>query len=161
MWREFRTSMTLPLPVESVFGFFSDAGNLQKITPPELNFRFVTELPIAMRAGAVIDYRLQLFGVPFGWRTRIVHWDPPRSFVDEQERGPYRKWIHTHTFSPVDEGTMVADSVRYRLPLFPFGEIAGPLVKRQIGRIFEYREKTIRTLLLGRGPSLEREGTAS
>jgi len=141
--------MSLPLPLDRVFDFFSDAANLQKITPAELNFRFISELPVEMRAGTVIDYSLRLFGAPFRWRTRIVAWDPPRSFVDEQARGPYRNWIHTHAFSAEGGFTSVLDSVRYRLPLPPLGEIAHPLVRRQLKRIFEYRESRIRALLLG------------
>ncbi|MEE2679526.1 MAG: SRPBCC family protein [Myxococcota bacterium] len=139
----------LPLPRSEVFRFFADAGNLQRITPPELAFEFVTPLPIEMRVGALIDYRLQLFGVRFGWRTEITAWQPEASFVDEQVRGPYRSWVHTHRFREVPGGTEVEDEVDWSLPLPPFGEVARPIVRRQLERIFDHRERTIRALLLG------------
>ena len=51
-----------------------------------------------MREGALIDYRLRVRGVPLRWRTRVNVWQPPHRFGDEQLRGPYRQWIHEHTF---------------------------------------------------------------
>jgi len=147
MWHEHETRLTLPRPLEQVFKFFAEASNLERITPPELKFQILTRLPLQLQAGSVIDYRLALFGVPFKWRTRIVHWDPPHIFVDEQERGPYRNWVHSHTFSQTGDGTAITDRVRFRLPLPPLGELAYPLVRRQVERIFRYREARIQTLL--------------
>jgi ligand-binding SRPBCC domain-containing protein len=96
-----------------------------------------------MHEGTLIDYRLKLLGVPFGWRTRIAAWDPPHRFVDDQIRGPYKVWIHTHTFEAVAAGTRMRDHVRYALPLAPFGNLALPIVRRQLGRIFEYRRQAM------------------
>ena len=142
-----RATQRLPLPREDVFHFFAQAGNLERLTPPELRFHIITPPPITMRLGTLIEYRLRLFGIPFTWLTRICRWQPPHEFVDEQLRGPYRLWIHTHRFHPDDGGTLMADEVRYRLPFFPAGEAAYPLVKWQLERIFAFRRQAITTLL--------------
>ncbi len=131
-------------PIAEVFDFFADAANLERITPPELNFRILTPQPMTIPQGSLIDYRLKLFGVGFGWQTLISTWDPPVMFVDQQLRGPYREWIHTHRFVETVDGTEVIDHVQYALPIWPIGEVALPIVRRQVGRIFDYREQVIR-----------------
>ena len=78
--RFLETATELPLPVDEVFAFFSNAENLERITPPELAFRIQTPTPIDISEGTIIDFRLRLFGVPFGWRTRIVQWQPHDSY---------------------------------------------------------------------------------
>lgn len=143
-------STRIARPIDEVFAFFADAGNLQRITPPELRFRILTPLPIAMRHGATIAYRLALFGIPFDWLTHIDRWEPPHVFVDRQLRGPYALWVHTHAFESEGSGTRMRDRVEYRLPLGPLGLPALPLVRRQLARIFDYREATIQRLLAPR-----------
>jgi ligand-binding SRPBCC domain-containing protein len=133
--------------IAEVFDFFSDPANLARITPPALGFRITTALPIAMRAGTLIDYTIRVAGVRLRWRTRIAEWEPGVQFVDEQLKGPYNKWVHRHSFQSVPEGTLVHDEVRYRLPLFPLGEVAYPLVRRQLDRIFAFRKQQIAHLL--------------
>ena len=143
-----RGSQSVSTPLREVFPFFADAANLERITPPELRFEISTPTPIAMRAGAVIDYRIHLFGVPIRWRTLISEWEPPFEFVDVQSRGPYAEWVHRHRFSPTsDGGTLVEDRVRFRLPLSYLGLAGFPLVKRQLRRIFSYRHDAIARLL--------------
>ena len=141
------TTMHLPIELERVFAFFSDAINLERITPPELGFKILTPQPLEIAAGAIIDYRLKLFGLPFYWQTAITEWEPPHRFVDVQAKGPYKEWIHTHRFRAVDGGTEIEDEVQYRLPLWPLGELGLPIVKLQLGRIFRYRQERIRHLL--------------
>lgn len=143
--------MLVPRPVAEVFPFFADAGNLQRITPPELDFAITSPLPIAMREGARIAYRLRLWGIPLHWLTGIERWEPGRVFVDRQLSGPYRLWRHTHRFRAEDGGTRIEDEVRFALPLQPLGELALPLVRRQLDRIFRFRTEAIAGILGGTG----------
>ncbi|HEY2006490.1 MAG TPA: SRPBCC family protein [Solirubrobacteraceae bacterium] len=131
-------------PRDEVFEFFAAARNLERLTPPWLRFEVLTPEPIEMRAGTVIDYRLQVHGLPLRWRSRIEEWDPGHSFIDRQVRGPYGLWRHRHTFAADGQGTIVGDSVDYGLPLGPVGEIAHPLfVRRDLERIFDYRGRAV------------------
>jgi hypothetical protein len=136
---------TVPRPRAEVFAFFADAGNLQSLTPPWLDFEILTPEPIAMRVGALIDYRLRLRGIPVKWRTKITAWDPPARFVDEQMSGPYRLWVHEHTFSDAPGGTRVNDRVRYRVP---GGWLVDRLmVQRELRRIFAFRQERLSEIL--------------
>ncbi len=137
----------LPHPVEEVFAFFADARNLERLTPPLLRFEVLTPGAIEMHAGALIEYRLRLHGVAMDWLTRIEEWEPGVRFVDMQLAGPYRLWHHTHAFEPVAGGTLMRDTVRYVLPAWPLGELAAPLVRRDLARIFDFRRDTVARLL--------------
>ncbi len=133
-----------PRPRAEVFDFFSDAANLTAITPPFLNFRIVSPLPIDMRPGELIDYKLRLFGVPFSWTTRIETYEAPDRFTDIQLKGPYKKWHHLHTFEDIEGGTRMRDVVDYELPLGPLGSLAHAVaVKRSLKRIFDYRHEVM------------------
>jgi ligand-binding SRPBCC domain-containing protein len=131
-------------PREEVFKFFADAGNLERITPRELNFQIITPQPIDIKKGALIDYQLKLRGIPITWKTQITQWNPPFDFVDTALKSPYKQWIHLHTFEENGAGeTTMCDIVRYRLPLEPLGDLAHFYVKNELKYIFDYRRKVI------------------
>jgi len=140
--REFQSELWLSLPPAELFPFFADAANLDALTPPWLHFQIVTPPPIEMKAGALIDYRLRVHGLPLRWRTLIRVWQPPRRFVDEQIRGPYRQWIHEHTFEARDGGTLARDHVRYAVPLDLLAHRW--FVRPDIERIFNFRSEALR-----------------
>jgi ligand-binding SRPBCC domain-containing protein len=115
-----------------------------------MHIKILTPLPIAMRAGAIIEYQLRIHGIAVRWQTEITAWDPPLRFVDEQRRGPYRKWVHEHTFAECIDGTEMHDCVRY---LVPGGLLVNFLfVQHDVRQIFEYRARKLRDLL-GQGKS--------
>ncbi len=149
MTHKLKTSVTLPLGIEKAFSFFADASNLERITPGELCFQILTPQPMEITEGTEIDYRLCLYSLPLRWRARITNWNPPHRFIDEQIQGPYKLWVHLHRFYERKGGTEIVDEIRYRLPLWPIGEIAYPLVAAQLRRIFRYRKQAILAALLG------------
>jgi ligand-binding SRPBCC domain-containing protein len=134
----------VPSRLEETFAFFSDAANLERLTPPWLNFRIRTPQPVPMHEGAIIDYRIVLYGVPIPWRTRIDVWEPGVRFVDRQLIGPYLWWHHEHRFEAVAEGTRVVDHVEY-VPRVRW--LSSVLVRRDVERIFGYRQAVLPTLL--------------
>ncbi len=137
----FKTQQTLEQPLTEVFSFFADAHNLAVITPPWLRFEVLTPAPIEMSSGTRIDYRLRLRGIPLHWQSEITAWDPPHAFVDEQRRGPYRLWRHTHTFEQTEAGVVVGDSIKYAV----WGnQIVNKLfVRPDIEKIFAYRSEQL------------------
>ncbi len=141
------TQQRVSRPLAEVFAFFEDPTNLGRLTPADLDFRILTPQPIAMRPGTLIDYTIRILGVRVRWRTLITAYEPPSKFVDEQLRGPYDFWHHTHSFTADGEGTLIADRVCYALPLGSLGRVAHALfVRRQIEAIFAYRAKVITKL---------------
>jgi len=132
---------------DRLFPFFADAANLGRLTPKEMHFEILTPAPIVMRVGTLIDYQIRTWGVPMQWRTEITEWNPPLEFVDVQLRGPYAEWVHRHRFIALgNRATLMEDHVRFRLPLGPLGAVAGPVVRRQLRRIFAHRRAMVATL---------------
>jgi ligand-binding SRPBCC domain-containing protein len=140
--------LDLPLKLADVFPFFAAAENLERITPQEMSFRIVSPQPIAIAQGTEIDYRLRMFGLPMRWRSKITTWNPPHEFVDEQLQGPYKLWVHRHTFREENGRTLIRDHVDYRLPLEPLGDLAFPIVRMKLQRIFSYRRLAVEKYLL-------------
>ncbi len=138
---EFQSEIFLPLPPEKIFPFFADATNLQILTPPWLNFKILTPLPILMREGTLIDYQLRVHAIPVRWCSRITLWQPPLRFADEQIRGPYRQWIHEHFFEPRNGGTLARDVVQYAVP---FDFLTHKFfVRRDMEKIFAFRAREL------------------
>lgn len=139
--RLFQAELWLPRPIDEIFHFFADAGNLQLLTPNWLDLSMLTPQPIELKTGAIIDYRIRVHGIPARWQTEITAWEPPHRFVDEQKRGPYRLWIHEHRFHAHAKGTRIIDDVRY-CP--PGGWLVDRLfVRRDIEKIFAFRRKRL------------------
>jgi ligand-binding SRPBCC domain-containing protein len=143
-----RAECTIPAPVDEVFAFFSDAFQLEALTPPWMKFSVLTPAPIEMRSGVLIDYQLRVRRIPLRWQSEITVWEPGRRFVDVQRRGPYRYWRHEHLFEPTPHGTQVIDRVEYAVP---GGDLVHRLlVRRDLLEIFAYRQKMLVELFANR-----------
>jgi ligand-binding SRPBCC domain-containing protein len=136
-----RREVIVPASLDETFAFFSDASNLERLTPPWLNFAILSPMPFSMRLGAEIDYRVRLYGVAIPWRSRVDVWEPGVRFIDRQTVGPYRWWRHEHRFVAVPEGTIVIDHVEYSPRA---GWFSSPFVRRELRRIFAYRHEAMR-----------------
>ncbi len=135
--------------VEKAWEFFSDPGNLPRLTPPELDLTILHALPERIYPGMMIEYRVRpLLGIPARWLTEITHVELAKRFVDEQRVGPYRIWHHEHHFKSLDDGrTEMLDRVTYVLPFGMLGDLIHPIVvKPQLAKIFAFREKAVRDL---------------
>jgi len=142
----FTVSQWVSTPLEKTFEFFSDARNLEQITPPFLSFRIITPTPIEMRPGALIDYQLKLRGFPIQWRTEITEWELLKGFTDVQLKGPYRKWVHRHDFHEEKGGTRVEDTIHYRVP---GGYLIDQMIVRpDLDKVFGFRQRKISQLLV-------------
>ncbi len=139
-----RASQWIPLPIDQVFGFFSNAHNLETITPAFLNFKVLRMNTASIQEGTEIDYRLRLKGIPIRWTSRILDWKPPYRFSDVQVRGPYRLWFHRHEFYSHADGTTIVDRVDFRVPWHQWmGWGPTRWVASDVKAIFTYRQKAV------------------
>ncbi|MEX0806494.1 MAG: SRPBCC family protein [Candidatus Binatia bacterium] len=139
-----QTRLWLPQPRDRIFQFFADPFNLERLTPDWLRFETLTKQTTEIREGVLLDYRLRIRGLPIRWQSRITDWNPPHRFVDRQTKGPYRLWVHEHTFVEDEDGTLVGDDVQYAVP-------GGSLVQKflvapDLHRIFKYRHQVLQGL---------------
>jgi ligand-binding SRPBCC domain-containing protein len=140
----FKKEQFVSSDMDTVFEFFSRPENLEKITPAAMGFRIMTPKPIEMKEGAIIDYTVNILGIPARWRTMITSYKKNHFFVDEQLKGPYSYWHHKHSFESVDGGVNIIDEITYALPLEAFRSIVHPLfIKPQLRKIFSFRFQII------------------
>ena len=142
----------LPRPRDEIFEFFSDAFQLETLTPDFLHFKVLTPPPIQIGHGTLIDYRLRLHGIPLRWRSRISVWEKPFRFVDEQVWGPYRRWNHEHRFEEVEDGTLCRDVVDYSV--WGGRPIEALFVRPDVRKIFAFRQAKLRELFAASDNSL-------
>ena len=95
-------------------------------------------------AGALIEYRLRLHGVPLRWQSEITAWEPPHRFVDEERQGPYRAGIHEHIVAENKWGSEVRDFVRYAA--WGGWLVERLFVRQDLRRIFGYRARKLQEI---------------
>jgi ligand-binding SRPBCC domain-containing protein len=141
----FAVTQRVPVPLEAAWSFFSNPHNLAVITPPDMGFEVVGEVPATMHAGLIIQHRVRpLLRIPVRWVTEITHVDAPRLFVDEQRFGPYRFWHHQHHFREIEGGTEMRDIVHYDVGFGPVGDLVNLVaVRPRVREIFAFRRAVL------------------
>jgi len=146
----FESFQFIARPIQEVFAFFSEAKNLETLTPPWLDFEIASQSDGSINAGTEIEYRLKVHGLPIRWISRIAHYKINESFADEQIKGPYAKWYHSHEFENLRGGTLVTDHVSHRLPMGLAGRlVAGRFVEGDVQKIFSFRRKKLAEIFTG------------
>lgn len=137
----------LRIGLDEAWSFFSTPRNLNRITPNDMTFEIVSDVPDMMYEGMLINYRLRpMFNIPLRWCTEITHIREKEFFIDEQRIGPYRMWHHEHHFKAVDGGILMTDLLQYDIGKSVIGVIAGKLfVDLRVKEIFSFRYETLET----------------
>lgn len=122
---------------ETVFAWHERPGALERLTPPWAVVD-VLEKEGGIRDGARVALRVHRGPTSFKWVLRHKDYIANEQFRDEQISGPFKSWLHTHLFTPIDGGgTKLEDEIDLEAPL---GAPIGPLlVKRELGRLFRFR----------------------
>jgi ligand-binding SRPBCC domain-containing protein len=168
-----RSSQWTAFPVELVFAFFANPGNLPHLMPGWQqarieSSRLIAPPPRPLAADPALRYQSPAAGegsemvisfrpvpkLPFriGWVGRITEFAWNSHFCDEQLSGPFRSWKHRHrivseTHDGVN-GTLISDEVEYRLPGGPLAPVANAIfVRRQLESIFAYRQQRLAEIL--------------
>jgi ligand-binding SRPBCC domain-containing protein len=140
-----KTQLILPIGLDVAWDFFSNPGNLVKITPAEMGFNITSEKPERMYAGQIITYKIGIFpGVKSNWVTEITQVKEKAFFIDEQRFGPYKMWHHEHHFESVESGVAMTDRVTFKIPFGIFGRMAyGLFIRRKLFQIFSFRTEML------------------
>ena len=142
---ELYREQTISTDLDEAWDFIRTPRNLNRITPDDMTFEIISDLPEEMYNGLLIEYKI---GIPIigqrTWLSELKHIRVRHSFVDEQRCGPYKFWYHYHEIKEVDNGVCFIDRVNYIMPFGPFGVIARALyVKKQLNYIFDYRHEAM------------------
>ena len=147
-----KRSVVVDTTMDRAWDFIRRPQNLNLITPDDMNFQILSDVPEDMYDGLLIKYKVS---IPFlgaqDWLTEIKHVREGKSFVDEQRIGPYKLWYHYHEVAPVEGGVLFTDEVNYEVPFSVFGRIAhGLFIRSTLDRIFNFRNQRFEELLSGK-----------
>lgn len=92
--------------------------------------------------GEEVTWRAWHFGLPLRMTSRITEMESPDYFVDEQVRGPFRRFRHVHEFSRDPAGSTMVDRVEFAAPFGPLGRLAERLLlARYLRNLVESRNR--------------------
>ncbi|KAA3611915.1 MAG: TIGR01777 family protein [Planctomycetota bacterium] len=145
----FERRLDLPVSPEEAFAWHERDGAFERLAPPWESIRLL-EKEGGIQVGDRLVLRHRVGWLPVTWEAVHTAYQPGRLFRDEQKRGPFSSWIHSHGFEPGPGGQcQLYDRVEYRLPFHGLAsKVAGSLVDKKLRRLFAYRHRiTLQDLL--------------
>jgi ligand-binding SRPBCC domain-containing protein len=119
----FSTRSRMPASAEAAFAWHTRPGALERLLPPWGHTR-VLDRTGGVADGGRVTLELHLGPVPIRWVARHTDFEPGVMFRDEQEEGPFARWVHTHRVHPLDATSCeLEDTIDYELPLGPLGHM--------------------------------------
>lgn len=138
-------------PQAQVSNFHAASTSMAAITPPPVVAQ-VHRAPARLLEGDEMDFTLWLGPLPIRWLARIEDVSPA-GFTDRQVQGPFRNWVHRHTFEPVNQSTTaVIDEIEFSLKKHPWWGLVGLGMWLTLPLLFAYRSRKTRRLLNTRRP---------
>ena len=142
-------SLTLPTDLDTAWEFIV-LQETSTITPDDMSFSILTDVPEVMYDGLLIEYRVRipLIGSQ-RWLTEIKHIKDRHSFVDEQRIGPTASGITTMKSKRLKGSSFLRQGDLYLA--FRPSRIVGPCVyvKSELARIFDYRKEAMTRIFSG------------
>jgi ligand-binding SRPBCC domain-containing protein len=134
---KYRRSFTVEAPLTLVAAFHLDAMALKKLTPPPIVMQPRLIEPLA--ENSVSQFVLWLGPLPVRWTARHSQVGP-QGFVDEQEQGPFARWIHQHRYQALGDGrSIITDAIEAELASQPFQWLIGAGMWLGLPILFAYR----------------------
>ena len=140
----------IPHPSAEVFAWHERSGAFERLAPPWMKVRVRTRTA-TIRDGGELELEVARSGISFTWRLRHRDYREGRSFTDEQVKGPFRRWVHTHRFEDDGAGgTRIVDEIDWDVPAGgAVNGLAVPVVERELSRVFAFRKRRLSDDILG------------
>lgn len=140
---QFQKKSKISAPVDEVFSWHSRKGAFERLSPP-------WDPPVVIKKIGTIKkndetlFKMKAGPIPIIWHAKHTSYEKNVFFKDEQFKGPFASWTHTHTFEAAEGGCILTDTIDYELPISRISGILNKLfVEKKLGRIFTYRHKTL------------------
>jgi len=149
MVKKLQWESDLCVDLNTIWEFFSNPENLNRLTPDEVEFRIdFISYPGNMYPGMMVKYKIAPFPlkwISFTWVAEIKQVQSQVYFIDEQRFGPFAFWYHEHRFEQLpNEKVKIIDLLVYKLPFGFVGRLVDQLIiGKIINRIFSERKKLL------------------
>ena len=142
----YKHRMIINAPLDKVADFHKNTRILKLLTPPPVIVQFHKLEPLG--ENSIADFTMWLGPMPVRWIARHSQVDALHGFTDTQITGPFKSWVHRHSFHPIDENhTEVVDEIQAE----PSSHLLWGSVSRfmwlNLSILFAHRERVTKEML--------------